>query len=397
MAWNEPGGGKDPWGNKGGGNNQGPPDLDEVAKKVQDSLNKIFGGKGGGSDSNGSGPKVPNIKMNSSLVGLLVIVLLGAWFSLGLYEVDQQERAVILRLGEFHETKGPGLRWNPRLIDEVNKVNVTRVRTHTTQGLMLTEDENIVDVNLAVQYVISDPQKFMLEVRDPEISLTHATDSALRHVVGSVELGPILSEGREALGTDIRERLQNYLDAYQSGLQVVQVNLESTQPPQQVQEAFDDVIKAREDEQRVKNQAETYANGIVPEARGRAQRVLEEANAYKEEVIARAQGEADRFRAVLAQYELAPEVTRQRLYIEAVEEVMSNSSKVLVDTESGNNMMMLPLDRLAQGAAGAALANRDSGSPRGDLTQRDIRSLTDQVISEIRARQNTSSSTRGDR
>ena len=386
MAWNEPGGDKDPWGNRGK-DNQGPPDLDEVAKKVQDSLNKIFGGKGNSGGSSG-GPQVPNIKMYSSMVGLLVIILLGAWYALGLYEVDQQERAVILRLGEFHDTKGPGLRWNPRLIDEVNKVNVTRVRTHTTQGLMLTEDENIVDVNLSVQYVISDPQKFLLEVRDPEISLTHATDSALRHVVGSVELGPILSEGREALGADIRVRLQNYLDSYQSGLQVVQVNLESTQPPQQVQEAFDDVIKAREDEQRVKNQAETYANGIVPEARGRAQRVLEEANAYKEEVIARARGEADRFRAVLTQYELAPEVTRQRLYIEAVQEVMSNSSKVLVDTSSGNNMMMLPLDRLAQGAAGAALSNRsDSGARSSDFNQRDIRALTDQVISEIRARQ----------
>ena len=395
MAWNEPGGdNKDPWGNKNNGNNQGPPDLDEVAKKVQESLNKIFGGGSKGGSS--GGPQVPNVKFSSSLIGLIVIVLLGAWFALGLYEVDQQERAVVLRLGEFHETKGPGLRWNPRLFDEVNKVNVTRVRTHTTQGLMLTEDENIVDVNLSVQYVISDPQRFLLEVRDPEISLTHATDSALRHVVGSVELGPILSEGREALGVDIRERLQNYLDSYQSGLQVVQVNLESTQPPQQVQEAFDDVIKAREDEQRVKNQAETYANGIVPEARGRAQRVLEEANAYKEEVIARAQGEADRFRAVLVQYELAPEVTRQRLYIEAVEEVMSNSSKVLVDAESGNNMMMLPLDRLQQAGAGAALAGRSStGSARGDdLSQRDIRSLTDQVISEIRARQG---SPRGDR
>ena len=395
MAWNEPGGdNKDPWGNKNNGNNQGPPDLDEVAKKVQESLNKIFGGGSKGGSS--GGPQVPNVKFSSSLIGLIVIVLLGAWFALGFYEVDQQERAVVLRLGEFHETKGPGLRWNPRLFDEVNKVNVTRVRTHTTQGLMLTEDENIVDVNLSVQYVISDPQRFLLEVRDPEISLTHATDSALRHVVGSVELGPILSEGREALGVDIRERLQNYLDSYQSGLQVVQVNLESTQPPQQVQEAFDDVIKAREDEQRVKNQAETYANGIVPEARGRAQRVLEEANAYKEEVIARAQGEADRFRAVLAQYELAPEVTRQRLYIEAVEEVMSNSSKVLVDAESGNNMMMLPLDRLQQAGAGAALAGRsNTGSARGDdLSQRDIRSLTDQVISEIRARQG---SPRGDR
>lgn len=242
MAWNEPGGGnKDPWGNKGSNNNQGPPDLDEVAKKVQDSLNKIFGNKGGGSNNSGGGSGgggMPSINLSGGIVGVLVVVLLGAWFAMGLYEVDQQERAVVLRLGEYHDTKLPGLRWSPRLVDEVNLVNVTRVRTHTTQGLMLTEDENIVDVNLSVQYVISDPRDFLLNVRDPEISLTHATDSALRHVVGSVELGPILSEGRQALGADIRVRLQDYLDVYSSGLQVVQLNLESTQPPQQVQEAL---------------------------------------------------------------------------------------------------------------------------------------------------------------
>ncbi|QGG81167.1 FtsH protease activity modulator HflK [Litorivicinus lipolyticus] len=399
MAWNEPGGGnKDPWGNKGN-NNQGPPDLDEVAKKVQESLNKIFGGKSGGSGGSDGG-SAPSFHLGGGVLGLIAVVLLGGWFSLGLYEVDQQERAVVLRLGEFYETKAPGLRWNPLMIDEVNIVNVTRVRTHTTQGLMLTQDENIVDVNLAVQYVIGDPQEYLLNVRDPEVSLTHATDSALRHVVGSVALSPILSEGREALGTDIRVRLQEYLDRYQSGLRVVQLNLESTQPPQQVQVAFDDVIKAREDEQRVKNQAETYANGVIPEARGRAQRVLEEANAYKEQVIARARGEADRFRAVLAQYEAAPEVTRQRLYIEAVEEVMANSSKVLVDVDGGNNMMMLPLDRLAQAGAGSAAlssrANTNISGSSNDLTQRDIRSLTDQVISEIRARQ-ADTTTRGDR
>ena len=400
MAWNEPGGGnKDPWGNKGNNNNQGPPDLDEVAKKVQESLNKIFGGKSGGSGGSDGG-SAPSFHLGGGVLGLIAVVLLGGWFSLGLYEVDQQERAVVLRLGEFYETKAPGLRWNPLMIDEVNIVNVTRVRTHTTQGLMLTQDENIVDVNLAVQYVIGDPQEYLLNVRDPEVSLTHATDSALRHVVGSVALSPILSEGREALGTDIRVRLQEYLDRYQSGLRVVQLNLESTQPPQQVQVAFDDVIKAREDEQRVKNQAETYANGVIPEARGRAQRVLEEANAYKEQVIARARGEADRFRAVLAQYEAAPEVTRQRLYIEAVEEVMANSSKVLVDVDGGNNMMMLPLDRLAQAGAGSAAlssrANTNISGASNDLTQRDIRSLTDQVISEIRARQ-ADTTTRGDR
>jgi membrane protease subunit HflK len=350
MAWNEPGNnGRDPWGG-GNRNNQGPPDLDEVVKKLQQGLGGLFGksgGSGGGSDS-GDGP---GFEFSGKMAGVLAVIALVAYGALGLYKVDEQERAVVLRFGQFLETKTPGLRWNAPIIDEVNNINVTRVRTHTSQGVMLTEDENIVDVTLAVQYVISNPRDFLLNVREPEVTLTHATDSAIRHVVGSAEMTAVISEGREALGGDVQARLQEYLDSYVAGLRIVKVNLENSQPPSQVQGAFDDVIKAREDEQRLKNQAEAYSNGVIPEARGRAQRVLEEANAYREQVVARAQGEADRFLKLLAEYRKAPDVTRQRLYIDAVQEVMQRSSKVMVDVGSGSNIMYLPLDRIASQVA----------------------------------------------
>lgn len=407
MAWNEPGNnGRDPWGNNGGGNrnDQGPPDLDEVVKKLQDSLSGLFGKSGGGSGDSGSNGGGPGFEISGKLIGVGALVAFLAYGAFGFYKVDEQERAVILRFGQFLETKAPGLRWNPPVIDEVNKVNVTRVRTHTSQGVMLTEDENIVDVTLAVQYVIADPQAFLLNVREPEVTLTHATDSAIRHVVGSAEMTSVISEGREALGVEVQARLQNYVDSYDAGLRVVKVNLENSQPPDQVQPAFDDVIKAREDEQRLKNQAEAYANGVIPEARGRAQRVLEEANAYREQVVAQAEGEANRFLKLLAQYKQAPEVTRQRLYIDAVQEVMQRSSKVMVDVDSGSNIMYLPLDRIAgQAAPSIANQNRNSTSvlnsvpaPAGNgaLTPGDIRSLTDQVLQELRARQ-TDTDSRG--
>ncbi len=398
MAWNEPGNnGRDPWGNNGGGNrnDQGPPDLDEVVKKLQEGLSGLFG-KSGGSGDSGSGGNGPGFELSGKAMGIGALVLLLAYGAFGFYKVDEQERAVILRFGQFLETKTPGLRWNLPIIDEVNKVNVTRVRTHTAQGVMLTEDENIVDVTLAVQYVIADPQSFLLNVRQPEVTLTHATDSAIRHVVGSAEMTAVISEGREALGIEAQGRLQNYMDSYNAGVRVVKVNLENSQPPSQVQPAFDDVIKAREDEQRFKNSAEAYANGVIPEARGRAQRVLEEANAYREQVVARAQGEADRFLKLLAEYQRAPEVTRQRLYIDAVQEVMQRSSKVMVDVDSGSNIMYLPLDRIASQAAptianqnrsGSVLNSGTSSAPGGALTPGDIRSLTDQVLQELRARQ----------
>ncbi len=389
MSWNEPGDGnnrpRDPW----GGNDQGPPDLDEALKKLQQRLNGMFGG--GSSGGNGSG----SAKFSGALLGVIGAGALTIWALMGFYQLDEQERAVVLRFGEYHGTMQPGLQWNPPIIDEVIKVNTTKVRAAQVRETMLTKDENIVDVTMSLQYIIEDPEKFILEVRDPEISLQHASQSALRHVVGDTTMDLVLTEGRAAIAIDVRDRLQEYLDNYGTGIRVSKINIDESKPPAQVQGAFDDVIKAREDEERVKNEAQSYANGIVPEARGRAQRMLEEANAYREQVIAKADGEAQRFDKLLTEYQKAPEVTRERLYIDAMQEVMANTNKVMVDVEGGNNVMYLPLDKLAPPSA---IRSSSSGSSRTGLTERDLRDVTERVKEELRRElQNTNTSRRSTR
>jgi membrane protease subunit HflK len=372
MAWNEPGGdgnkGRDPW----GGNDQGPPDLDEALKKLQEKLGGLFGGGRGGA-GRGSGPA-----LSGSLIGVIAAGALLVWALLGFYQIDEQERAVVLRFGKYQDTVTPGLQWNPPLIDEVFKVNVTRVRAQSFREIMLTKDENIVEVKLSVQYLIDDPQKFVLQVRDPEVSLQHATQSALRHVVGDSRMDLVLTEGRADIAIQVKDRVQRYIDSYDTGIRLSTVNVDDAQPPSQVQAAFDDVIKAREDEERVKNEAQAYANGIIPEARGRAQRQLEEANAYKEQVIANAQGEADRFNKLLAEYRKAPEVTRERLYLDAVQGVFANTNKVMIDVEGGNNMMYLPLDKIVD------QSSRRSSAPAMTLDGNTLREITNAVTEQLR-------------
>ncbi len=369
MAWNEPGGNsnnQDPWGGRrngggGGGDKKGPPDLDEAFRKLQDSLNGMFGS---GKKRGGSGDR--NIGKGGSfgLLGIGLAVLAAIWLYNAVYVVDEQEQAVVLRFGKYYETVGPGLNIYFPPIDRKYMENVTRERAYTKQGQMLTEDENIVEVPLTVQYRISNLQDFVLNVDQPEVSLQHATDSALRHVVGSTSMDQVLTEGREQMAVDIRERLQRFLDTYRTGITVTQVNVQSAAAPREVQEAFDDVIRAREDEQRARNQAESYANGVVPEARGQAQRIIEDANGYRDEVIARAKGEADRFSKMVVEYRKAPEVTRQRLYIDTMQEVYSNSSKVMVATKDGqNNLLYLPLDKMVEGSRNSASAPVGSVSP----------------------------------
>jgi membrane protease subunit HflK len=250
---------------------------------------------------------------------------------------------------------------------------------------MLTQDENLVTVDLQVQYRVGDAQAYVLNVRDSNQALAFATDSALRHEVGSSSLDDVLTEGRAELAVRVEQRLQSFLREYGTGLEIVRVNVESTQPPAPVQDAFREVQRAREDEQRLKEEAETYRNKIVPEARGQAQRMIEEANAYKQEVIERARGETARFNQLLAVYEQAPVVTRERMYIQALEQVLGNSSKIFVDTESSGNMMYLPLDRLTQGSLSSS-GSRMSGSSGQQV---DIQTLTDQVLQELRTRQDT--------
>jgi membrane protease subunit HflK len=352
MAWNEPGGGKDPWGGNRG--DQGPPDIDEALKKLKEKLT-MFGGKGGG----GIG------KPGGSIKGLLPAALLGlalVWGLMGFYQVDEKENAVILRLGEYSETiEASGLKWNPRLIDKVFIVGVTEERQYSTRGLMLTQDENIVEVALSVQYNISGAKDFILSIKDPEITLQQATDSALRHTVGSTGLDGVISSERLQVADGTTEKLQDLLDLYSSGINIVKINIEDARPPNEVKAAYDDVIEAREDLERLVNEAQAYSNGIIPEARGEAQRLREEAQGYLSQVVSKSSGEASRFSALLKEYQKAPGVTRERLYIDAIEQVMTDSTKVLVDTKGGNNMLYLPLDKLVQqGSTGPSRSNENN-------------------------------------
>ena len=375
MAWNEPGGNsnnQDPWGGKrpNNGGRKGPPDLDEAFRKLQESLNGLFGGgkKRGSGDGGSNGGKGAGY----GLLGIGLVVLAAAWLYSAVYVVDEQEQAVVLRLGKYYDTVGPGLNIYFPPFDKKYMENVTRERAYTKQGQMLTEDENIVEVPLTVQYKISNLRDFVLNVDQPEVSLQQATDSALRHVVGSTAMDQVLTEGREQMAVDIKERLQRFLDTYKTGITVTQVNVQNAAAPREVQEAFDDVIRAREDEQRARNQAESYANGVVPEARGQAQRIIENANGYRDEVISRAKGEADRFTKLVSEYRKAPDVTRDRLYLDTMQEVFSNTSKVLVtgNKNGQSNLLYLPLDKMIEGRNGstpatgsaAAAGNNDSAS-----------------------------------
>ncbi|MEX0624778.1 FtsH protease activity modulator HflK [Saccharospirillum sp.] len=392
MAWNEPPNGnnnndQDPWGNRRRKGNDGPPDLDEIFKQVNEKLNKWLGGKkkggGGSSGSGGSGASF------GAILGILLVVVLAYAAYDSIYTVDESERAVILRLGEFSSIQLPGLHFKVPFIDRIDqKVNVTEVRSLRLQESMLTGDENIVSVTMTVEYRAADAQKFALNVQQPETSLANAAESALRHVIGSATLEQALTVGRDQIQLSVRDRLQNYLNLYDVGIELAQLNINDTSPPQQVQAAFDDVITAREDQQRLINEAQAYANQILPVAQGRARRQLEEAQAYREQVVANATGEADRFSDILGAYSEAPEVTRERLYLESISRIYANSSKVLVDVEGGNNMMYLPLDQLRRNASGGGQSSASQiGSPAGsnmnNLSNSDVRSLTDQILREI--------------
>ncbi len=368
MAWNEPGGGgNNPWGNRG---DRGPPDLDEAFKKLQAQLAGIFGlGRSKGASKGGGG-------LNAGLLGVGLVILAIAYGLWGLYQVDQAERGVVFRFGAAQDdVVSPGLHWNPPFIDRVQKVNVTRVRSKSHRALMLTEDENIVDVSMTVQYVVDDPIAFLVKVRNPEVSLDHATESALRHVVGGSIMDQVITDGRAAIAVEVQERLQSYLNRYETGILVSKVNIDESAPPSQVRDAFNDVQKAKEDEQRVINEANAYAESIIPNSRGEARQLIEQAMAYRAQVVARAEGEANRFEKLLAEYTLAKDVTRDRLYLDSIESVLSNSSKIMVDVEGGNNLMYLPLDRFMQSGAAAAVANSSA-----------VRSLADEVMREINNR-----------
>ncbi len=336
MSWNEPPDGnknKDPWGKNG--SNGGPPDLDEIVRRMQRGFGGIFGKK----PSKGGGSIFPFS---------VVIILLIAWLVFDMtYLVDQQQRGVVLRFGKYITTLDPGLNIRlPRPIEKVTKVNVGQVRSITHKASMLTQDENIVDVEVAVQWRIGTATDFLFNVFDPFPTLRQVTESAVREVIGKSELDFVLTEGRSEIAQKIQILIQDVLDDYESGIYISSVEMQPAKPPEEVKAAFDDAIKAREDEQRLVNEAEAYRNDIIPKARGAAARLREESNGYKARVIAKAEGEASRFEQLLVEYQRAPKVTRERLYLDAIESVFSNTNKVLIDNDNGNSLMYLPIDRL---------------------------------------------------
>lgn len=359
MAWNDPGGrDDDPW-SRGAG--QGPPDLDEAFRKFQSKVTSLFSGGGGR-----SGGRTFNWKIALVAVAVLAVVYAVA----GIYQLDEQERGVVFRFGQVQEqVKLQGLRWNPPIIDEVKRVNITRVDSLVHQASMLTEDSNIVDISLTVQYRVGDPKNYVVEVDQPLKSIEHATESALRHVVGSSTMDAVITEGRAALGVEVEERIQSYLDVYKTGIEVVTVNIDRSAPPAQVQDAFDDVQKAKEDEVRSVNEANAYAERVIPTARGDAEKAVQEAEAYREQVVSRAKGEAERFEQLLAEYQLAPTVTRDRLYIDSIEAVLSQSSKTIVDV-GDDNIMVLPLDKQQE-------------VPATGLAEQDLRAIVGAVAREL--------------
>jgi len=351
MAWNEPGGGnKDPWSGKGG--DQGPPDLDEVVRKLQQKFGGLFGGgkpSGGGSKGGGlrgGGPSTAGI-------GLIAGILFVVWLASGIYIIEPAQRGVVLRFGAYSEVTQPGPHWHfPYPIEDVMKVDVDRIETFPHKAQMLTRDENIVDIELTVQFRVQDAADYLFQDRTPEKTLQDATETIVREIIGKSDLDFILTEGRGAIQTDIQASIQDLLSDYRTGLVVTSINMQPAKPPEQVKSAFDDAIKAREDKERIENEAEAYANEVVPKARGAASRRLADANAYRDRVIAEAQGETSRFLAVMTEYNQAPEVTRERMYLDSVETVLANSAKVMLDVEGGNNLVYLPLDRLLESRSG---------------------------------------------
>ena len=347
MPWNQSNNDKDPWERE---NRQSPPDLDAVINKFMSSFGGIFGSKKSSGNSGGG--------KSTSIITLLVFVSL-IWGATGFYIVSENERAVILRFGEYQRTAMPGPGWHlPRPIETHETINFTGIRSVEKRTTMLTKDENIVELAFSVQYRINNAEDFLFNVENPDIkgdrtcrfgsrsTICGVLDSAIRDVVGKNNMDYILREGRTEISNKTETLMQEVLDSYQAGIQVTTVNLQDSQPPDAVQDAFQDATKAREDMERYKNEAQAYANEILPQARGEAARMIQDSLAYKERVIANAEGDADRFTKLLKEYKRAPEVTRNRLYMDSIESVLSNSSKIMIDVKEGNNLMLLPLDKI---------------------------------------------------
>ncbi len=378
MAWNEPGGNKnrDPW----GGNDNGPPDLDEVIANIKKKVNQVLGGKpgepgngGGGSGSSGGG--APQLNFSSKGIGAIAGLVFLGWLATGFFIVQPAERGVVTRFGAFVDTRMPGPNWHlPWPFETMTRVNVDQNRsTLLRKEKVLTKDENIIEIDMGVQYVIKSAEDYLFNNRDPDRAVTDVAESAMREVIGKESMDFIITQGRDEIAIRTLQSMQEALDVYGAGLLVTTVNLESAQPPAEVQAAFSDAIKAREDEQGYINEAEAYSNGVIPQARGDARQQLEDAKGYRTRVVKSAEGESKRFTDLLVEYKKAPEVTRERLYLDTMTEVMGNSSKVLIDDES-NSLLYLPVGEGRGGSAGNALPSVPPSAVTRYIEERDTRS-----------------------
>ncbi|MCB1928124.1 MAG: FtsH protease activity modulator HflK [Rhodocyclaceae bacterium] len=373
MSLNDP-----RWGNQGNDRdrneaNQGPPDLEEIYRDLSRKWRSLIGKKGSGGQGGGDGGGGTsfNFKFFGSGIGVLLVLGLAVWAASGFYIVDASQRGVEMRFGRYTETTEPGLRWRmPYPIENHELVNLTSVRTVEigyrgaarntilNEALMLTDDENIINIQFAVQYILNNPENYLFNTREPDESVIQAAETAMREIVGKSKMDFVLYEGREEIATTAHALMQSILDRYGTGIQISKVTMQNAQPPEQVQAAFDDAVKAGQDLERQRNEGQAYANDVIPKARGTASRLLQEADGYRARVISQAQGDASRFEQVLSEYSKAPTVTRERMYIETMQQVFSNTSKIVVDAQSNSNLLFLPLDKLiAQSASG-----RDGGA-----------------------------------
>jgi len=379
MAWNEPGkDGKkdqDPWQNDNKKNEQGPPDLDVVFQKLTNLFGGLFGKKPSSGNSGGN-----NGAAKFAVIGLAIALFL-VWFGSGVYTVKESDRGVILRFGAYHSQVEPGLHWNPKFVDRIIPINVEAFRTMPTEGSMLTEDESIVMVALEVQYRIVAPEKYLFSVTNADNSLLQALDSSLRFVVGHSTMDDVLTTGREVVRQETWEMLEKIIEPYDLGIEIVDINLQQTRAPEEVKAAFDDAINAREDEKRFVREAEAYEREKEPIARGQVKRIEQQAQAYSEGVVLQAQGEVARFNKLLPEYKANPEITRQRIYLETMENVLNNSSKVLIDNKGSSNLTFLPLDKLMNRATAtpevpvaSEIESRSLADEKADLVERVLES-----------------------
>ena len=397
MSLNDP-----QWGNRGnddgGGRrpNQGPPDLEQLWRDLNRRLSSIFDRKGGGGDRGGDRPPVQfNSRFLGGGIGLLLALVVVVWLASGFYIVDASQVGLVLQFGRYKESTDSGLRWRlPYPIQAHELVNVSGVRTLEIgyrgseknkvlkEALMLTDDENIINIQFAVQYILKDPVEYIFNNRHPDDAVMQVAETAIRQIVGKNKMDFVLYEGREQIAVDASKLMQDILDRYKTGILISKVTMQNAQPPEQVQAAFDDAVKASQDRERQKNEGQAYANDVIPKARGTAARLIEEAEGYKKRVIATSEGDASRFKQIYTEYAKAPEVTRSRMYLDTMQQIYSNTSKVLVDTKGQGNLLYLPLDKLLQ-AAGAVTAAPAAGSPEAPVATRPAAAISNEVPPQV--------------